>query len=436
MAEPSRRPLYGFITAYLVSGVGTAMSAVAIPWLVLVTTGSAASTGIVGFAQMAPYVVLQATAGPLVDRFGLRRSFVTGNLAAAAVMCTVPLLHAADVLSLGLLAALVMVAGAVRGVADCATNPLVPVTAAAGDVPNERAIAMFTGANRGAMLAGMPAAGVLIAAIGPASVVLLDGISFAAAVVILVASVPASLAATRNEGSAGSLRGYAADLTEGFRFLGADRLLLGIVVLVAVTNLLDEALSSVLLPVWAHDRVHRAEALGLVGGVLGLGMLAGVGFTAWLGPRLPRRRTFMVGLIVSAAPPFYALAGWTAVPPVLLVCLVCGVAGGVLNPIIGAVEFERIPARLQARVLGAIKASAWLGIPFGALLGGSLTQHYGLTAALLACGSVMLAATLAPLVFPAWRGIDRRQTDVVRASPDEAPETRGQVGEEAAANPR
>ncbi|HVI38172.1 MAG TPA: MFS transporter, partial [Gaiellales bacterium] len=264
---PSRRPLYGLLAAYFVSGVGTAMSAVAIPWLVLVTTGSAASTGVVGFAQMAPYVVLQASAGPFVDRFGLRRTFLAGNLAAAAVMCTVPLLHAAGVLSVGLLAALVMAAGAVRGVADCATTPLVPPTAQAGRVPNERAVALFSGANRAAMLAGMPLAGVLIAVIGPARVVLLDGISFAAAVLILAASVPASVAATRQPAGPRSRRRYASDLAEGFRFLGADRLLIGIVVLVAITNLFDEALTSVLLPVWAHDRVHRAEALGLVGGV-------------------------------------------------------------------------------------------------------------------------------------------------------------------------
>src|SRR3954452_7163704 len=101
---PSRRPLYGLLAAYFVSGVGTAMSAVAVPWLVLVTTGSAASTGIVGFAQMAPYVLLQATAGPLVDRVGLRRTFLLGNSAAAVTMCAIPLLHAAGGLSVTTLA--------------------------------------------------------------------------------------------------------------------------------------------------------------------------------------------------------------------------------------------------------------------------------------------------------------------------------------------
>jgi MFS family permease len=81
-----RTPFYGLVSAYLVSEVGTAMSSVAIPWLVLVTTGSAAATGIVGFAQMAPYVTLQATAGPIVDRVGLRRTFLIGNGIAALIM--------------------------------------------------------------------------------------------------------------------------------------------------------------------------------------------------------------------------------------------------------------------------------------------------------------------------------------------------------------
>src|SRR5258705_13846524 len=100
------------------------MSAIAIPWLVLTTTGSAAKTGLVGFATMAPYVAAQALAGPLVDRAGLRRSFVWGNLVAAAVVGAIPVMYAAGRLALPVLLALVAVAGLVRGAADCANNAL------------------------------------------------------------------------------------------------------------------------------------------------------------------------------------------------------------------------------------------------------------------------------------------------------------------------
>ena len=407
MTATARRPLYGLIAAYFVSGVGTAMSVVAIPWLVLVTTGSATSTGIVGFAQMAPYVLLQASAGPFVDRFGMRRTFLAGNTAAAAVMCAVPLLHGIAALNLPVLAVLVALAGAVRGVADCATTPLVPATADSAGVTYERAAGLFSSANRAAMLAGMPLAGVLIVAVGSSQVVLLDGISFAAAVLMLAATVPAGIGQAAATARSISLRGYGAELAEGMRFLRADRLLLGIVTMVAVTNLLDEAMTSVLLPVWAHDRLHRAEALGLIGGAWGLGMLIGALGGAWYAHRLPRRAALTIGLVLSGSPPFFLLAGSTSLPLLLPLFLVTGMLGGVLNPILGAVEMERIPARLQARVLGAVKASAWLGIPFGSLLGGLLSEQVGLSAALIASGSVMFLVTFAPVVFPSWRGLER-----------------------------
>src|SRR5262245_13387773 len=104
--------------------LGTSMSQLAIPWMVLTTTGSASKTGLGAFAEMGPYVVAQVLAGPVVDRLGLRRSFVAGNVAAAIALGGIPLAYTADALSLGLLLALVAVAGTVRGAADCANSAL------------------------------------------------------------------------------------------------------------------------------------------------------------------------------------------------------------------------------------------------------------------------------------------------------------------------
>jgi MFS family permease len=92
----------------------------------------------------------------------------------------------------------------------------------------------------------------------------------------------------------------------------------------------------------------------------------------------------------------------------MVVAALGGLAGGALNPIIGAVAYERVPARLQASVLGAFRASAWIGIPFGSLLGGALAEGVGLRDALLVTGTAMFLTTLAPFVFPSWRGMNRR----------------------------
>jgi MFS family permease len=393
------RPLYALVGATGLSVAGTAMSALAIPWLVLSTTGSAGRTGVVGFAEMAPYVLLQATTGPLVDRLGAKRACVLGNTVAAVLVCAIPAAYQAGVLHFAVLIALVAVGGAVRGLADTATGPLVPATAKLGAVPMERAAAWYSGANRTGMLVGAPLAGVIVAAAGAPVAVLIDGLTFAAAAGAIALLVQGRGTPEKSPAT----NGYFASLGEGLRFIGADRLLLGVVLLVAVTNLLDQALFSVLIPVWVKDRLHDPTALGFLGGLSNIGAVVGVFAAAWLGPRIPRRTTFMVGYFLGGAPVFFALAIFTVLPPVLVVTALAGLAGGVINPIIGAVEYERIPEPLQARVLGAVKASAWVGIPFGSLLGGGLTASVGLTAALVVTGSAMLLATLAPFVFPTWQ---------------------------------
>ena len=256
------------------------MSGLAIPWLVLVTTGSAARTGLVGFAEMAPYVVAQAISGPVVDRFGLRRSCVTGNAAAAVLVGAIPALYALGALSLGSLFAVVAVAGAVRGAADAATSPLVPRTASFGGVPNERAAGLNSVAQRTGMLLGLPLAGVLIAVAGAPTVVLVDAVTFAAAALLVAAAVPVAATKADDDAAAAAsgqltVRGYLSRLGDGMRFIRADRVIAGIALMVAVANLLDVALDSVFIPVWVHTRLHQPSGLGLIGGALALGSVAG-----------------------------------------------------------------------------------------------------------------------------------------------------------------
>ena len=424
MTPRRRLPLYGLVLAYGISQLGTVMSGLAIPWLVLVTTGSAARTGLVGFAEMGAYVITQAFSGPVVDRFGLRRSCVAGNAAAAVCVGAIPALYAMGALSIGSLIALVAVAGAVRGAADAATSPLVPRTASFGGIPNERAAGLNSVAQRTGMLAGLPLGGVLIAAAGSPAVVLVDAVTFAVAALLVAAAVPAAATmAADAETDASSdrrltVRGYLSQIAEGMRFIRADRLIAGIALMVAVVNLLDIALDSVFIPVWVHTRLHQPSGLGLIGGAMAAGLVIGALAGTWVGHRMPRHLTYAIGFLVGGCPVFFALAFSPAIVPVMIVAALGGLGSGTLNPIIGAVVYERIPARLQASVLGAFRSSAWIGIPFGALLGGVLAQGIGLRDALLVTGTAMFIMTLTPFVFPAWRGLNRQPTPVPSGEPD------------------
>src|SRR6266487_638354 len=93
--------------------------------------------------------------------------------------------------------------------------------------------------------------------------------------------------------------------------------------------------------------------------------------------------------------------------------LIGGLGAGGINPILGAVEYERVLRQLQARVLGALNASAWAGIPVGSLAAGPAVSSLGLRTALLSAAVIYAMATLPPFFFPVWRQMD----SVSRATP-------------------
>lgn len=380
------------------------MSQLAIPWLILTRTGSPGLTGLVGFAEMAPYVALQILAGPIVDRFGARRTCAAGNAAAAVATAAIPLSIQMTGLHVPLLAAVVPLAGALRGTADCASNVLVPRTASGGSIGMERAAGLSSAASRAGLLIGTPLGGVLVALVGAPAVVLLDAGTFAVAAVLGGGLIPDELTPAE---SPAQDAGYVHQLAEGFRFLLADHLLLGIVAMAAITNLLDQGLTSVLAPVWVHRQLGDPAALGVIFGVSGAGSLIGSVAGPLLSTRLPRRLTCGIGFLLAGAPTFavFALAG--TLPPVLIVILFAATAGGAINPIIGATPYERTPPGLQARVLGTVMASTWLTIPFGSLLAGALTGSLGLRPTLGAAAGVYLITTLAPFILPSFRGLER-----------------------------
>src|SRR5207342_2474118 len=137
LARPTARrvPLYGWLTAECISLLGTRVSMIAIPWLVLTTTGSATRTGLVAFAEITPMVFFKAFGGPLVDRVGPRRMAITTDLLSFVAVGMIPLLHVSGALTFPLLLGLVAIAGALRGPGDAATNALIPALVERAHVP-------------------------------------------------------------------------------------------------------------------------------------------------------------------------------------------------------------------------------------------------------------------------------------------------------------
>lgn len=86
--------------------------------------------------------------------------------------------------------------------------------------------------------------------------------------------------------------------------------------------------------------------------------------------------------------------------------LVAGCAPGFLNPVLGAVIFERIPTPVMGRVTSLNTALCWSLMPLGGVLGGVLVSGFSYVPAVLAVGLASFAATVAPTLLPRFREMD------------------------------
>ena len=404
----SRTPLHGWLVASAISLTGTRVSMIALPLLVLTTTGSATQTGLVALFELVPMVALKVLGGPLIDHLGARRVSIGCDLGSVVAVGLVPLLHEAGALSLPLLLGLVAVAGALRGPGESAKDALAPAVAEHCGVPLERVTGLEGTVERLSSMLGAAIAGILVAAVGAADALVVDAASFGLSALALALTTRA-LPAPRPDGEEDAAP-YLERLGAGWRFLRGDRVLFGIAVMVALTNLLDAAYVTVLVPVWAVDSGGGAGAIGLVFAAFAACSAVGALCAATWATRLPRYRTYLLAFLVCGLPRFLVFALDSPLWLVVAVSMVAGFAAGFINPVLGAVMFERIPQPLVGRVTSLTTAMCFALMPFGGLLGGLLIAGVGLGPAMLVAGVAYLAVTMLPAVDPRWREMDRRRT--------------------------
>jgi MFS family permease len=149
--------------------------------------------------------------------------------------------------------------------------------------------------------------------------------------------------------------------------------------------------------------------------------MAGSVIAAAYGDRLRRFPTYVVAFLITGLPRFLVFALGAPLWVILAVSVVGGCASGFLNPVLGAVIFERIPAPLLGRVSSLNTALCWSLMPFGGILGGVLVSGYGYAAAVTAVGVAYFAATMAPTLLPRFREMERAPEAPVEVTAEETP---------------
>ncbi|WP_017605848.1 MFS transporter [Nocardiopsis alkaliphila] len=402
------RPVVGLVAAEACAYIGTRLAMIAIPWFVLETTGSPAHMGLVTLFEMGAYTLARLFVGPVLDRVGQRAVSIRVDLLAAAALITIPLLFTAGLLPFPVLLALVTVIGLATGPSEAAKVSLSPFVARAAGVRVERVTGLTGTVDRLSMTVGPIAAGAVTAALGALTALYLNAVLMLLAALIMVLMLRHDTETFERSGADPEEgHGYLRRLRAGWRVVWGDLPLRTLVAMVLVTNVVDVAVMSLALPVWAHESGWGPEGVGLVAGALGGASVIGSLAAAWFGHRLPRRATFFFALAVAGPPRILVLALDLPLWAVLVVWGASGLFGGLINPILSAMLFERLPPNLVGRGMSMIGALARIGAPIAAPGIGVAIGVLGVAPVLVAGAAVYLAAALVPAFGRSARAFER-----------------------------
>lgn len=393
----------------VVSGLGSAVTTVALPVLVFQETGSPLMVSLVAAAATLPYLVFGLIAGTLADRTDRRRLMIVTDWLNAACLASIPLASALGVLTGG---HILMVAFASAGLGlffDAGVYGFVPDLV--GKAALTRANSALYGAETAVGIAGNAVAGALILLLRPAGTLALDALSFVVSALLLRAvSVPPpaagqfGTATTRRPGrpELPERPGLIESVREGLAFLLRHPTLRVLTVVGTLQSFAGGAIVGQLV-------VFADRVLGIHGsdGRIGLLYMAwsagGIGGSVLL-PRL-RRRFDALPLLLGVLPAGALLGLVVVLASDWRVALVALAAWGsaYLVVLVNTMTYsqEVTPAHLQGRVNTTRRMlSSGLGVPLGALVAGTLTTRFGVQAGMST--AVLSIGLAAALVWGVW----------------------------------
>src|SRR5215510_9002651 len=369
------------------------MTFLALPWFVLVTTGSAAKMSIVLAVEILPVALLGIPSGALIAKLGARTTMVIGDAARAPLMLSIPILHQAGALTFPLLLVLVFALGCFIAPYFSAQRLILPELVGDDERTVGQANAIVEGTQRAMALLGPSLAGVLIAAIGTANVLYVDAATFFISFVILAALVPRRPPVAESEDARG--------LLAGIRFLLRDPLLRVLAITALFLNMFGQMLAAS-LPVLAFDEFDESSKVaGLFFAAFGAGSLVGAVLAIKLVPKFDPIRLGAVSLVALTVPiPLLGLPLPAAA--VILVLFAGAIFGPLVNaPLIGVLTI-RTPETLRPKVMTGLITMAMLAGPIGLLVVGPLLGAWGPRPVLLFVAVGQFLASL-PFAYIALR---------------------------------
>lgn len=399
-----------YLASYVMSLLGNSIAAVALPLIVLQTTGSILGAGTVAAATAIPALLAGIVMGVVIDRINRRTSSVVTDLISAAAIAALPLVDLLVGLEIGwfILFGIIGSIGDVPGMT--ARETLLPSVVAHGALSAERLVGLREGLGAVAFLTGPAIAGILVSVTDGSSVLWITAATSLTAALITLAIPHRVGRITADPTAAGAARASGwQQLREGWRALAQSRLLVAVTVISVISATVLSAFQGIVLPVWA-TLLDQPALLGFVLSALAAGLLIGGGVYVAVGRRGTRRMWLLIGIAGSTVG--MVLIAWLPSSGlVLLGAVVLGAASGLLNSVVGVLLIDHIADRVRGRVLSTQNAIMTIAAPAGILIAALLIETAGLTTGAWVIASLWLVVIAVTVLARSLRHLDAPPTE-------------------------
>ncbi len=369
----------------VISTLGTSMSGIVFPLLILALTASPFAAGVAGALTFVPYVLLSLPAGALIDRWDRKRVMIICDAVRALAFFSIPVAFAFGWLTVWQLYVVALVEGTGYVFFNIAEVAALPRVVPKEQLPDATAQNMATFSI--ASLVGPGLGGFLYKTVGQTIPFLVDAVSYAVSAVSL-SFVRVGFQTSRSNSAPRNLR---LEIKEGLRWLLGNSLIRTAALLTGGINGLSSILFLAVILLAQQLQADEAAiglifSIGAVGGIIG-SALAG---------RLQRKLSYgqvTIGSIwlLAVIMPLIAFA-----PNIIIVGVLIAIAETVV-PIYSVVQISYrlplIPDKLQGRVNSVFRLLAFGFQPLGSALGGVLLEFMSPVATVLvvSVGFVALA---------------------------------------------
>lgn len=376
-----------------ISDVGSGVSALALPLLVLAITHSPAQTGLVTALQAVPPLLLNLPAGALVDRLDRKRLMLVCDVIRGLNVAAIPLALALGHLTLAQLCVFALVEGACAVFYNLANIACLPRLVPKAQVPAAVAQREVT---EGAVTLFGPSLGGLLFAAGRALPFVADALSYVASVISLL-FIRTPFQGERSTTTINLAQIYG-EIREGMLWLWHHRLMRFMALVYGLFALTFPG-GTLCVIVIAQQRGASSVTIGLIFAFGGIGGILG----ALLGPYVQRR--FRFGRILPVLHWVFALLWplYVIMPLPLLMGVVEAVLmvnDQVYDIVWPSYRIASIPDALQGRVTSAFRLLSYTLRPIGLALTGFLIQSTGAVHTMLIWGAGLAAIALLVTLNP------------------------------------